>query len=176
MGHPNPHGARAVAEALGLRPHPEGGWYREVHRSALEVRREDGASRSALTVIWFLLEAPEISRWHRVLRADETWHHAGGDPVELWLLPPEGGQAERRVLAPLQPPPAARTETAWEELLKERSPLQVVPAGWWQAARCLGRWSLVNCCVGPGFAFEDFQLLHHQPAESHPPGATGDLL
>ncbi|MEB3156691.1 MAG: cupin domain-containing protein [Cyanobacteriota bacterium] len=163
MGDPRPLDAKALVEALDLRPHPEGGWYREEHRSGLEVRREDGAKRSALTLIWFLLEAPEISRWHRVSRADETWHHAGGDPLELWLLPPAGGVAERRLVGPLCVGDAAR-------------PVAVVPAGWWQAARCLGRWSLVNCCVGPGFDFADFQLLHQQPVASHPPGAAGDLL
>ncbi len=163
MGEASPLGARALVEALALRPHPEGGWYREEHRSALRVCRADGVQRSALTLIWFLLEAPEISRWHRVSQADETWHHAGGDPLELWLLPPAGGVAERRVLGPLIPGATAL-------------PVAVVPAGWWQAARCLGRWSLVNCCVGPGFDFEDFQLLHEQPVGSHPPGAVGDLL
>jgi predicted cupin superfamily sugar epimerase len=176
MGDPTSPDARAVVEALGLQPHPEGGWYREEHRSALEVRRADGALRSALTLIWFLLEAPEISRWHRVLQADETWHHAGGDPLELWLLPPDGGVAERRVIAPLPTLPPAATPQAGADLGTEGRPVAVVPAGWWQAARCLGRWSLVNCCVGPGFAFEDFQLLHEQPAASHPPGALAELL
>jgi len=163
MGEASPLGARALVETLALRPHPEGGWYREEHRSALQVRRSDGAQRSALTLIWFLLEAPEISRWHRVSQAEETWHHAGGDLLELWLLPPAGGVAERRLLGPLTADGAA-------------VPVAVVPSGWWQAARCLGRWSLVNCCVGPGFDFEDFQLLHEQPVASHPPGALGDLL
>jgi predicted cupin superfamily sugar epimerase len=163
MGDPLPLDAKALVEALDLRPHPEGGWYREEHRSVLKVRREDGARRSALTLIWFLLEAPEISCWHRVTRADETWHHAGGDPLELWLLPPAGGVAERRVVGPLILGDAVQ-------------PVGVVPAGWWQAARSLGRWSLVNCCVGPGFDFEDFQLLHQQPVASHPPGAVVDLL
>ena len=37
-------------------------------------------------------------------------------------------------------------------------PVAVVPAGWWQTARSLGDWSLVSCCVGPGFDFADFEL------------------
>lgn len=170
MGDPSRDDARAWKDALQLEPHPEGGWYREEHRSAIAVRRADGAQRSALTLIWFLLEAPEISRWHRVLQADETWHHAGGDPLELWLLPPEGGVATRRQLAPLAPGNAAALDH------DPPRPVWVVPAGWWQAARCLGRWSLVTCCVGPGFDFQDFQLLHDQPAASHPPGARSELL
>lgn len=130
----------------------------------MAVRRRDGKERCGLTVIWFLLTGDTISRWHRVMDADETWHHAGGDPLELWLLPPSGGASERVLLAPLGTGEAPT------------QPVRVVPAGWWQAARCLGAWSLVTCCVGPGFDFEDFQLLHQRPAADHPPGALGDLL
>lgn len=172
MGDSSDEAARAWREALRLVPHPEGGWYREEHRSVLQVHREDGVQRSALTLIWFLLEAPEISRWHRVLQGDETWHHAGGDPLELWLLPPEGGVATPHRLGPLDP--------AWScepgATASAPRPVWVVPAGWWQAARCLGRWSLVTCCVAPGFDFQDFQLLHQLPAASHPPGAWSALL
>ena len=52
-----------------------------------------------------------------------------------------------------------------------RSPVAVVPAGWWQAARSLGTWSLVSCCVGPGFSFADFALLAALPASDWPAGA-----
>jgi predicted cupin superfamily sugar epimerase len=175
-----PEGSRedvhALVERLRLVRHPEGGWYREDHRSTISVSRGDGAKRSALTLIWFLLPAPEISRWHRVLQADETWHYAGGDPLELWLLPPAGGLAERRLLAPLGAslPPAAEERSGVQAGLPQ--PVHVVPAGWWQAARTLGTWTLVNCCVGPGFDFQDFQLLHQWPTAAHPPGALSDLL
>lgn len=166
MGDPGLDDARAWKDALRLDRHPEGGWYREQHRSPMSVRRPDGAERSALTLIWFLLEAPEISRWHRVRHADETWHHAGGDPLDLWLLPPEGGVATAQRLGPLSP-------TAGPDATR---PVRVVPAGWWQAARCLGRWSLVTCCVAPGFDFQDFELLHQLPAADHPPGTRSELL
>ena len=69
---------------LGLARHPEGGWYREVHRSTVDVHREpDGAQRSALTTIFFLLAAGEVSRWHRVAGGDEAWHFYEGEPLEL---------------------------------------------------------------------------------------------
>lgn len=165
------HSAEAVIERLRLQPHPEGGWYREVHRSAMEVGRRDGQHRCALTVIWFLLRGPELSRWHRVIGADETWHHAGGDPLALWILPPAGGDAQRLVLGPLQAVPEARSA----DQNPPAQPLHVVPAGWWQAARCLGSWTLVTCCVGPGFDFQDFQLLAQQPAADQPPGALNEL-
>jgi predicted cupin superfamily sugar epimerase len=150
--------AEALIARYELQPHPEGGWYRELHRSALAVQRIDGEPRSALTLILFLLDGSTISRWHRVRGADETWHFIGGDPLELLLLPPEGGAATRVPLgfSPLDPVP---------------TPVAVVPAGWWQAARSLGDCSLVSCCVGPGFSFSDFDLLADLPVAAHPPGA-----
>ena len=160
-----------LVKLLHLQPHPEGGWYRELHRSAMKVHRDDGQQRAALTLIWFLLGAGEISRWHRVIGADETWHHAGGDPLDLWILPPAGGVAQRLCLGPLGSSPHSK-----EDPHEAAQPVHVVPAGWWQAARCPGAWTLVSCCVGPGFEFQDFQLLGHQPASSHPPGALSDLL
>jgi len=36
-----------------LQPHPEGGWYREVQRSSIQVTRPDGKQRSAITTVWF---------------------------------------------------------------------------------------------------------------------------
>lgn len=141
-----------------LAPHPEGGWYRELHRSPLQVTRSDGQARSALTTILFLLAAPAVSRWHRVSHADETWHFIAGAPLELITLPPAGGQT-------------VQTQLGFNLSDPQLHPVAVVPADWWQAARCLGEWSLVSCCVGPGFSFADFSLLADQPADAQPPGA-----
>ncbi|MFM7235891.1 MAG: cupin domain-containing protein [Cyanobium sp.] len=170
MGDPSWSRAEALVNHLHLAPHPEGGWYREVHRSPIQVQRGDGSERCGLTLIWFLLGSTDISRWHRVMGADETWHHAAGAPLALWILPPEGGVAQRRRLGPLELPMATAAADEGAQ------PVQVVPSGWWQAARSLGAWSLVSCCVGPGFDFQDFQLLHQQPSAAHPPGALPELL
>jgi uncharacterized protein len=146
-----------------LTPHPEGGWYREVHRSTLQVTRRDGQRRSALTQILFLLEAPAVSRWHRVSQADETWQFIGGDPLELLCLPAAGGTPTITRLGFNLSDPALQ-------------PLAVVPADCWQAARCLGDWSLVSCGVGPGFSFSDFSLLADQPDARHHVQAWADLI
>lgn len=146
-----------------LQPHPEGGWYREVHRSAQQVMRSDGQTRSALTQILFLLEAPGVSRWHRVSEADETWQFIAGDPLELFCL---GASADR--------PSVIRLGFSFSD--PDLQPLAVVPADCWQAARCLGSWTLVSCGVGPGFSFSDFSLLADQPSANRPAGAMAELL
>lgn len=154
-----------LIESLRLSPHPEGGWYRELHRSDVPVRRcvDDGV-RAGLTVIAFLLLEGECSRWHRVAAADEVWHHAAGAPLDLWCLPPRGGTADRHGLGPLG------------EARSDQLPLRIVPAGWWQAARSRGPWTLSYCCVGPGFAFEDFRLMADLAEAERPAGALPDLL
>lgn len=160
-----PDGAAALIQRLALARHPEGGWYRELHRSSTGVRREgDGAARQGLTVIVFLLERGDHSGWHRVRGSDEVWHHAGGAPLELWRLPPDGGGAESLRLGAL-----TSTQGVQE-------PMAVVPANWWQAARSLGDWSLVHCCVGPAFDFADFTLLRDLPTAERPQGALESLL
>ncbi len=138
-----------IISSLGLKPHPEGGWYRELHRSSLRVAAPQG-SRSALTSIYYLLQRAEWSRWHTV-EADEIWHFFGGAPLELLAYEPIARTFVRRVLAP----PGAASE-----------PAAVIPAGTWQAARSLGDYSLVGCSVGPGFEFEDFRFVSDLPGHA----------
>lgn len=143
MSSRDPRPAQLI-ERLGLQPHPEGGWYREVHRSARQVQpADDRSARSALTTIYFLLGHGEHSRWHRV-RSDEAWHFYEGEPLELFCAPPDTDRVERIVLGA-----AAASD----------GPVHVVPAGWWQAARPLGAYALTGCTVAPGFVFEDFSFL-----------------
>ena len=75
---------QTLIQQLGLKPHPEGGWYRELHRSPDQVQRQDGAERSALTAILFLLPAGAVSCWHRVIGGDEVWTHIDGATLELF--------------------------------------------------------------------------------------------
>ncbi|MBD5656575.1 MAG: cupin domain-containing protein [Candidatus Eremiobacteraeota bacterium] len=133
----HPQAALAIAE-LGLVAHPEGGYYREIYRSATNVRAADGRGRPALTVIYFLLESTKCSTWHR-LKSDETWHFARGHLV-LELIAGDGAH-ERLELNP---------EGPWQA---------TIPAGTAFAARARSDYALVTCCVAPGFAFEDFELL-----------------
>ncbi len=134
--------ARALVEALGLAPHPEGGFYRETWRSPRRVATPRG-ERSALTLIHFLLPPGHRSAFHRV-ESDEAWHHVSGGPLELHVLTEAGVHAVHRLDASL-------AGGAVDHL--------VVPAGAWQAARPAGdRHALVSCAVAPGFDFADFRL------------------
>ncbi|MGL4598623.1 MAG: cupin domain-containing protein, partial [Bacteroidia bacterium] len=77
--------AITLINQLALQPHPEGGFFRELHRSAEQVDFH-GKKRDALTTIYFLLPENECSRWHLV-DADEVWHYYEGAPLDLYLAP-----------------------------------------------------------------------------------------
>ncbi len=133
----NPRAAELIAQ-LGLQPHPEGGHYAEVFRSAQTVQPADARpARAALTSIDFVLARGEFSAWHRVA-SDEVWHLLEGDGLRLWLAPPDLSRFE-----------CVRLEAA----ARRR---HVVPADWWQAAEPLADFAYVGATVGPGFDFADF--------------------
>lgn len=146
----DPRAAELLAE-LGLEPHPEGGYFRVIHRSALAVHPDDGRPpRVALSAIQYLLPAAEHSRWHAV-RSDEQWTYLEGEPLELLIIEPRSRHLRQISLGPL----AAGYQ-----------PATVVPAGSWQAARVASRYCLVTCTVGPGFDYADFKLLGEDPDAS----------
>lgn len=136
--------AQALIEALALQPHPEGGYYRQIHRSTHDVAPADGrGNRPSLTTIYFLLPAGAVSRWHRVA-SDEVWHHYEGAPLELFELSADLNDFVTHRLGPLD---------------GAQSPVRTIPAWHWQAARSTGAYTLVGCTVGPGFEFADFTML-----------------
>jgi predicted cupin superfamily sugar epimerase len=154
-----PSRADLLIADLKLEPHPEGGYYREIHRSALQVQPRDGrAPRPGVTAIYFLLVGGSVSRWHRVA-SDEIWHFCEGDPLDLFDADGRFEAVSAHGLGPLD---------------GGLQPVRVVPAGQWQAARSRGAYTLVACTVGPGFDFLDFQLLRDVPddaraaAQRHP--------
>ena len=134
--------AHALIDKLDLKPHPEGGWYREIYRSSERVQTPRG-ERAAITAIYYLLERNQISRWH-VVEADEIWHFYEGAPLELVAYEPEARALLRNVLG---------------NTGDDHARLAVIRKGVWQAARSLGDFSLVGCSVGPGFEFEDFRFV-----------------
>jgi predicted cupin superfamily sugar epimerase len=145
----HPRAAELVA-ARGLAPHPEGGYFREIHRASTSVATRDGrGDRAALTVIYFLLVGGAVSRWHRVA-SDETWHFHEGGALDLFVADPEWNGVSVWRLGP------------WGS---ETEPVRIVPADAWQAARCAAGYTLVSCTVGPGFEFADFEMLRDRATD-----------
>ena len=121
--------------------HPEGGRFREVFRSGATVTTGAGLTRSAITHIYFSLRRGEVSRFHRV-SSDEVWnlYQGRGVRIHTWY-----GTSDR--------------PTCTELSVEANEFCHVVPAGAWQAAEPIGDEVLVGCSVGPGFDFEDFELI-----------------
>ena len=130
--------AQALIEALGLAPHPEGGWYRETWRAETP---EGG--RGAATAIYFLLEAGQHSHWHRV-DATELWLFHAGHALLLETATADAGPVMSVRLGP--------NVTAGEV------PQLRIPPGYWQTATAGGGWALVSCIVAPAFEFSGFEL------------------
>ncbi|KAL2118878.1 hypothetical protein VTJ04DRAFT_5837 [Mycothermus thermophilus] len=132
--------AQQIIDELKLEPHPEGGHFVEVFRD-----QPAAGGRGAVTTIYFLLQAGEVSRWHRV-DAVEIWHWYAGAPLQLWITERLDGddQPVEYLLAP--------------NVLTGARPQAIVPAHAWQSARSLGDWTLVGCTVSPAFEYRGFEL------------------
>jgi len=127
-----------------LIPHPEGGYYREVYRSGQTLLSpETGTKRSALTHIYFLLAAGQVSRFHKVVH-DEVWNFYAGNPLKL--IQYNGKDVTEAIIG------AAAGDF-----------FTVVKGGVFQAAETTGAYSLVGCTVAPGFDFADFSFLSDDP-------------
>src|SRR5512139_3606640 len=130
--------AADIIARLELRPHPEGGHYRETFRD--ENVEAEGRSRS--TSIYFLLMRGERSNWHRI-DAVEVWHFYAGSPLTLRIA--HEGRAQHVVNLGTDLPGGER-------------PQAIVPAHAWQSAETTGEWTLVGCTVAPAFEFAKFEL------------------
>ncbi len=129
--------AAEIIARLDLKPHPEGGYFRETFRDP----RLDANGRSVSTAIYFLLARGERSHWHRI-DAVEVWHFYAGSPLTLEIADGDG----RRVV------------TLGSDLAAGNLPQAIVPARAWQSAESSGDWTLVGCTVAPGFDFATFEL------------------
>jgi len=128
--------AADIIRKLDLKPHPEGGHYRETFR---DPRMVDG--RAASTAILFLLARGEHSHWHRI-DAVEIWRYHAGAPLKLSVV---DGASEQII-------------RLGGDISVGEIPQVTIPACAWQAAESLGDWTLVGCTVAPGFWFEGFEL------------------
>ena len=128
-----------------MKPHPEGGYYKEVFRSKEGISQKSlpdrfAGDRSFLTSIYFLLEKGLFSAFHRI-QSDALWYFHKGDDLFVHVILPDGTYQ-------------------CIELGKDKDLQCAVPAGAWFASETRGEFSLVSCAVAPGFDFEDFELAN----------------
>jgi len=128
---------------LNLQPHPEGGFYKEVFRSEIEVRAAySDKLKQAITSIYYLLEGNDYSGFHR-LKSDEIWYFHKGSLLHIHVLTNAGL---------LQSIELSDLETG--------SLSVVIPAGLWFAAEIPSKqgFCLASCAVAPGFDFSEFEM------------------
>ena len=136
--------ATQIIELLDLKPHPEGGHFRETFRDeAFDYRARGGRERAASTSIYFLLARGERSYWHRI-DAAEVWHYYTGAPLALEV-------------ADTNPGPIRRIRLGIDLAAGER-PQAVVPRRAWQAAESLGDWTLGRLHRGAGIRIHGLRV------------------
>jgi len=148
------NGADYWVTKLGLQPHPEGGYYREVYRSADEVSEtKSERKKSAVTSIYYLLEKSDFSSFHRI-SSDEIWYFHKGDALIIHTL--ENDLQLNSI-----------------ELSGDQSGVfsHVVKGSKWFSAEMKEKkgFALVSCAVAPGFEFGEFELAKKDELRSEFP-------
>ncbi|MFN3385086.1 MAG: cupin domain-containing protein [Candidatus Thermochlorobacter sp.] len=145
--------AQLLIQALGLSPHPEGGFFREVYRSSEVIPHHAlperfSGTRCFATSIYFLLRSSDFSAFHRI-RSDEIWHFYEGSPLQLYVIRPDG---------------VLQKFTLGRNIMQGEVFQAVVPAGCWFGAKVTApdSFALVGCSVAPGFDFADFELAQRE--------------
>lgn len=134
---------REIIQKLQLKPHPEGGYYRETYRSGHVIKPEGTNARNVSTAIYYLLEKDDKSLFHR-LKSDELWFFHAGETLEIITIVKD--QISSIILG--------------DDIENGEVPQAIIPAETWFAAqiRNSAGYSLVSCTVAPGFDFADFEL------------------
>lgn len=137
-----------LIDRLDLRPHPEGGFFRETYRSdellAADLSSRYDGSRPLSTAIYFLITRDSFSAMHR-LASDEAFHFYLGDPLVMLQLHADG---------------TGREVLIGNDVAAGQVPQVIVPRGVWQGTRLLdgGTYALLGTTVAPGFDFADFEF------------------
>ena len=146
-----------LIEKLGLKAHPEGGFYSETYRSERRIDTDAG-ERDLMTSIYFLLTSENVSKFHRI-KSDELWFFHEGSNLTIHTLSELGHQ--RITLGS----PSANVNTSFQHLVKAHTIFG-------STVDEPNSYALVSCVVAPGFDFKDFELfetkaLLHQFSESN---------
>lgn len=150
-------GKLTYIESLALKPHPEGGWYRETYHS--DAQFFDSGSQAAryyYTSIYFLLDDRHPSHFHK-LNHDELWFYHDGAPITIHCIAPDGNYYH----VSLGPDVLA------DERLQFDVPQNTIFAAEITTPNAFG---LVSCVVAPGFDFQDFVLSDRTTLLAEYPG------
>ncbi len=138
-----------IVKFLGLKPHPEGGFYAETYRSGEKIPRDAlppryKTDKQFSTAIYYLLTLDTFSALHRI-KSDEIFHFYLGDPVTILKLHPDG---------------RGETITLGHDIEAGRHLQCVVPGGVWMGMylNAGGSFALMGTTVAPAFDFDDFEL------------------
>lgn len=143
--------AQDIIQQLDLQQHPEGGYYKEIYRSADHFTSESlpagyTSERAAYTSIYFMLGKADKSHYHRLL-SDEIWYFHSGATLKVYILDSQKGLITHEM-------------GPFPKLLQ-----LLLPKNSWFAAEVSGLqadYALVSCMVAPGFHFDDFELARYE--------------
>jgi predicted cupin superfamily sugar epimerase len=140
-------------EKLGLIPHPEGGFYKEVYRSDETIAKSAlperyGGDRKFSTSIYYLLRGKDFSAFHK-LKSDEIWHFYYGSSLIVHIFDSDGKYEQKNLGVNFE---------------KEEEPQLVILRGSIFAAEVSDKnsFTLIGCTVAPGFDFADFELCKQE--------------
>ncbi len=153
--------AQKLIDRYDLDPHPEGGYYRRIHESSVEIPetalpdRYSGARRASSTILYLLTE-DDVSKLHR-LKSEETWHFYTGNVLSLYLFEPDNSY---------------RCVQLGTDFSAGQFPNFTVPGGCWFGATVELRYAFVGCTVSPEFRFEDYEKARASELLERYPEAT----
>ena len=185
-----------LKQRYGLVAHEEGGWFAEVFASDAQV-----GNRAAAGSIFFLLDAGEVSRFHR-LDCQEVWYYHEGCGLRITMLDDAGrrevylgvGGSDDACLAAETPDKTEASANAapgeaedpgcaqrgGAKGAQEPDPccaMVVMPAGVAFAAENVqpGGYTFVSCVTVPAFSYEGFHLLTADQLRIAYPAYADDL-
>ena len=140
---------KTIITKLGLQPHPEGGYFKEIYRSHELVSSDAlperySGSRCFGTSIYFLLSEKQFSTFHRI-KSDEIWNYHLGSSLFIHIIYPDGNYERIKLGA---------------DVVNNEVPQYIVKQGCWFGAELTDKnsYTLVGCSVAPGFDFADFEM------------------
>lgn len=140
---------QTLIDQLDLTHHPEGGYFRETHRSTSKIPQNSlpnkfNRDRNYYTSIYFLLTSDDFSAFHKI-NQEETWYYHEGSSIKIHQISPNGTYS---------------FVILGNDVLKKEQFQHTVPVGYWFAATVEQKdsYTLIGCAVAPGFDFDDFIL------------------